>query len=646
MNIFLESIKTGLQFKSLISGQIDNFSEGQEYALDASLEEFPWEVYWALSSVRRYELLFYPFKKDASCLVLNDCFASAAGVLCEKLKKIDFYADSENINTAKKRLSTRKTFEVLQFSLLENNTEKYDYAFVNLEYNETFLRHYIAAAADKIKDDGTMFFSLKKNQYQYISDIFYGERIHFRSYDLFDNGMLLVEAVKDSACFADESTFDWSEYKKRNGYYSSPLLYTKWIRNNDVPFFDLPFWADQDFDLIRSVKSVVLDLLKKLVSVCNENGLRIYPMYGTLLGAMRNGGLIDGDDDIDVALMRPDYDKLMSLADRFSGKYFLQTVENDDCFYGGYAKLRNTETTAIHPQNWWTNCCEGIGIDIFPIDKVCSSTIKEACKLREIRFYQRMLFAYSYGYFKDFRDMRLLKWKAYKYLGKIISKKTVISKFHKAICKGDSKEKLAIYTHYGNGSMKAAAYFDSDDFESSFLSEYDGISVEIPSGWDNILKELYGTEYNNPLCFNEFKTRHGFYDVKTPYPVWKERFGGLKHPAGIKEPVVLFGDGSLFKPYLEYYKSRVNISHLVLLPEEESSLSKVMGVPVISFDEFEKLNLSKDSYRGIICSGDALLADSILSEKGYPGLYIFWHDRNWMLFANQSAVWKCIKSLE
>ena len=88
MNIFLESIKTGLQFKSLISGQIDNFTEGQEYALDASLEEFPWEVYWALSSVRRYELLFYPFKKDASCLVLNDCFASVAGVLCEKLKKI------------------------------------------------------------------------------------------------------------------------------------------------------------------------------------------------------------------------------------------------------------------------------------------------------------------------------------------------------------------------------------------------------------------------------------------------------------------------------------------------------------------------------------------------------------------------------
>ena len=102
----------------------------------------------------------------------------------------------------------------------------------------------------------------------------------------------------------------------------------------------------------------------------------------------------------------------------------------------------------------------------------------------------------------------------------------------------------------------------------------------------------------------------------------------------------------MFEPCLEYYKSRVNISHLVLLPEEESSLSKVMGVPVISFDEFEKLNLSKDSYRGIICSGDALLADSILSEKGYPGLYIFWYDRNWMLFANQSAVWKCIKSLE
>ena len=645
MNRFLESISTGLKFGPLISEMIMSFPEGREYAGDAFLAESPWEVFWALSDVRRYTFLFYPFRKDASCLVLNDCFASVAGIICEKLGKVDFYADPENLDAAGKRLGSRKNIEFYPLSALDAGSEKYDYAFVNLEYNERFLHRYTAAAFNKLKDDGTAFFSLCKNQYQKLSDMLQDRQVQFRSYDLFGNGMILTEAVKDSSCLADEADFDWSGYRRRNGFRSSPLLHTKWIRNNDVPFFNEGFSDDQDYDVISSVKKVELDLLAELVSVCSRNGLKVYPVYGSLLGAVRNGGFIDGDDDIDVALMRPDYDRLMSLGDQFSGRYFLQTFENDDCFYGGYAKLRNTETTAVNPQDWWTSCCEGIGIDIFPIDRVHSSEKRERHKLRKIRFYQRMMYAYSYGYFREFRDMPLLKWKAYKYLGKIISRKDIISRLNKVIREGDSSGKLAIYTHYGNGSLKAVEYFDRDDFRESFHSSYDGIGIEIPSGWASILKSLYGEEYCNPPCFNEFKVRHGFYDTKTPYPVWKGRFGGLKHPSGIKEPVILFGDGSLFGPCLEYYGTRVNITHLVLLPGEEKECRNIMGIPVFSFEEFEAMNPGRESYRGIICSGDALLADAVLSEKGYPGLYVFWQDRNWMLLANQTAVWKCIKSL-
>ena len=59
MNRSLESIRTGLKFESLISEKIMNFSEGQEYADDDSLKKSPWEVFWALSSARRYTFLFY-----------------------------------------------------------------------------------------------------------------------------------------------------------------------------------------------------------------------------------------------------------------------------------------------------------------------------------------------------------------------------------------------------------------------------------------------------------------------------------------------------------------------------------------------------------------------------------------------------------
>ena len=70
---------------------------------------------------------------------------------------------------------------------------------------------------------------------------------------------------------------------------------------------------DYDDELIQKVRSIQIELLQKLVSVCKENGLHPFLIYGSLLGCVRDGGFIPGDDDIDIALMRDDYDKLMSL---------------------------------------------------------------------------------------------------------------------------------------------------------------------------------------------------------------------------------------------------------------------------------------------------------------------------------------------
>lgn len=627
-------------------------SAQEEYPDKLLKYEVRWDVFFALSSLRRYELLFFPFENNSTCCVFGDKYGSLAGILCEKCNLVDYIAETITIKELL-ALRYRGHYNFNIFNSLENDMHdhSYDYAVVNLEYNDDYslqnaynFDNLIKPALEILKDSGTLLISVRAYKYyEVIRLLSFLGNFKITYHDPYHNGLYVVEVVRNNQ-LKNVSLFDWSEYKK-NGLYRSPLLDDKWCIKNSFPNWSAQS-KDQDYDNIKLVKAVQLDLLAKLTEVCKRNNLKLYPIFGTLLGLMRGGQYIDGDDDIDVALMRSDYDKLVKLSSEFTGKYFLQTPESDDYFSGGFIKLRNVETTAIHPQNWWANCCEGIGIDIFPIDKVFTAKRKETSRLKKIRFYQRMLYAYSYGYFKDFKDMKMLKWKFFKYLGKLTKRQGILDKFNNTLKSGDSKENLAIYTNYSNGNFMPAAIFKADYFKSSFVMQYEGIPLNVPCGWHSMLCERYGDGAFNILPYNEFKTRHGFYDVKTPYPVWKERFGGLKHPAGIKEPVVLFGDGSLFEPCLEYYKSRVNISHLVLLPEEESSLSKVMGVPVISFDEFEKLNLSKDSYRGIICSGDALLADSILSEKGYPGLYIFWHDRNWMLFANQSAVWKCIKSLE
>ena len=61
----------------------------------------------------------------------------------------------------------------------------------------------------------------------------------------------------------------------------------------------------------REVQLGELSILKKMAQICEDLGLRYFLMYGTLLGAIRHQGFIPWDDDIDVAMPRPDYDKLM-----------------------------------------------------------------------------------------------------------------------------------------------------------------------------------------------------------------------------------------------------------------------------------------------------------------------------------------------
>ncbi len=101
---------------------------------------------------------------------------------------------------------------------------------------------------------------------------------------------------------------------------------------------------------------------------CVENGLRYYMAYGTMLGAVRHGGFIPWDDDIDVAMPRPDYDRFIHLTfGRRMGRFVVESLANGnrDWFFG-YAKVYDTSTTLIEKKH--PTLKRGIYLDVFPLD--------------------------------------------------------------------------------------------------------------------------------------------------------------------------------------------------------------------------------------------------------------------------------------
>ena len=86
--------------------------------------------------------------------------------------------------------------------------------------------------------------------------------------------------------------------------------------------------------LLDELKKTQIEILDVVDTFCRENNINYWLDSGTLLGAIRHGGYIPWDDDIDMVMFRDDYDKLVKVADKeFTYPYFFQTIYSDEYYF-------------------------------------------------------------------------------------------------------------------------------------------------------------------------------------------------------------------------------------------------------------------------------------------------------------------------
>ena len=121
--------------------------------------------------------------------------------------------------------------------------------------------------------------------------------------------------------------------------------------------------------MLNPVQEKLLAMLQWFDSYCQKHDICYYVAGGTMLGAIRHGGFIPWDDDVDVVIPRTDYEKLIHSFDPEGSKYELESpYSGTDDYLFSFAKLYDTETTLT--ENVGSGFTRGLYIDLFPIDGV------------------------------------------------------------------------------------------------------------------------------------------------------------------------------------------------------------------------------------------------------------------------------------
>lgn len=266
----------------------------------------------------------------------------------------------------------------------------------------------------------------------------------------------------------------------------------------------------------KKIWKTQIELLEQLDRVCKKYDLRYFASNGTLLGAIRHEGFIPWDDDVDIVMPRPDYERLIEISLReFTSPYFLQTAENDPGYYRNYLRLRNDDTTAVSMKDWNRNNHNGIFIDIFPLDGCNKNKLADKWQKFLSLLYSAM--ANTYVYYPDFESKMFLRkiifFFANNYCNRI-GYSGLINKMEKARSRipYDTAKEVSIITHGNRCIFFPKVYFDHVKWMN-----FEYIKLPIPENSDEILKRHYGNYRELPPKEKRGQHHRIFFDPDKPY---------------------------------------------------------------------------------------------------------------------------------
>ena len=252
---------------------------------------------------------------------------------------------------------------------------------------------------------------------------------------------------------------------------------------------------------IKEVQQISLELLKEVHEFCVDNNIRYTLFGGTLIGAIRHHGFIPWDDDLDVAMPRPDYNRFIhSFQSKKGNKLFSREIQgsNISLAFSRLCEMKETYVEGSHP---WTNEYKGIWIDIFPLDgieedrELANKRIEEIFKIWYLGCFIRTSKVSIFFYKSFYRKCKLI---IKRLVCHILSLAYKPYDTHIALCKKYGYDNAIYYANLSWPGWKMREYCPKHVLDDFILVPFEDSEFYVMKGYDESLRLKYGDYMQMP----------------------------------------------------------------------------------------------------------------------------------------------------
>ena len=245
---------------------------------------------------------------------------------------------------------------------------------------------------------------------------------------------------------------------------------------------------------MNELQKKTFEMLQIFVDICEKWNIPYYLVCGSALGAVKYGGFIPWDDDIDVGLLREDYQRFLEVAPQELPEWcFLQNYKTDRYFVHTFSKLRNSNTAFIEEGSAELPINHGIFLDIFPLDGYPSGRAAQVFFKNRVRWNNWIRFSLL----EETQDRKVrIRSSILRFFGfhnRMYQAQVRLEKLYRSY----PPEQSALWCNHGNWQGKRELA-PREQYGKGAWATFEGLRVRIPENYDAYLTQKYGDWRSDP----------------------------------------------------------------------------------------------------------------------------------------------------